>query len=70
MPEARYLTIQQAMTRVERSRTTIEIWIDEDLPIYRFGTRTRFVREDELLAALRKRLATARGKHARHAAGA
>jgi hypothetical protein len=48
----RYLTLAESAKRVEKTRRTIERW---ELPRYRIGQR-RYVREDELLAALRRAL--------------
>jgi hypothetical protein len=48
----RYLTLAESMQRVEKTRRTIERW---RLPRYRIRGQ-KYVREDELLAALRRAL--------------
>jgi hypothetical protein len=48
----RYLTLAEAVHRVEKSRRTVERW---RLPRYRISGH-KYVREDELLAALRRAL--------------
>jgi excisionase family DNA binding protein len=51
-----WLTVQGAAVRVQRHVSTIERWIAcGDLAVFHSG-RTRFVREDLLLAALRKNI--------------
>lgn len=54
----RYLTVKEAAQRVERTRRTIETWISrERLVIYYAGDKPiRLVREDQLLAVLRRKL--------------
>jgi hypothetical protein len=51
----RYLTLAEAAARVEKTRRTVERW---RLPRYHVPSRplVRYVREDELLAALRRAL--------------
>lgn len=67
-PQGRYLTVNEASERVDRSRRTIETWITEGLTVRYLGTRKRFVREDELLLAFRTKLAS-RSKYKRLVAG-
>lgn len=45
----RYLTVGEAAARVEKTRRAVERW---HLPRYRIGRR-KYVREDDLLSALR-----------------
>lgn len=59
----RYLTVREAAERVERSRRQVETWIHDGLPVFRFGDRIRYVREDHLLHELRRRELTNPAHH-------
>lgn len=63
----RYLTVDEAAARVDRTRRTIQTWMAHDgLPVYRTLVSTKgLIREDQLLDVFRRKLA-APVKYRRH----
>lgn len=44
MPQ--YITVKEIMGMYKCSKTTVYNWIDEGLPVYKFGRMTRFIEEE------------------------
>jgi excisionase family DNA binding protein len=57
MPQ--YITVKDIMAMYKVSKSTVYNWIDEGLPMYKFGKSTRFV-ESEVDEWLKKK---AEGEH-------